>query len=105
VCPVKIPIPQLLRRLRNESYSRDAFSTVNDSGFKKNLAETIGWKGWELMNTHPRIHAAVQKIIGALGSKIPKWGPLKQWTRFRTAPQFAKKSLHQLVQEQGIENE
>ncbi len=35
VCPVKIPIPQLLRRLRNESYSSNAFSTVKDSGFKK----------------------------------------------------------------------
>jgi L-lactate dehydrogenase complex protein LldF len=105
VCPVKIPIPQLLRRLRAESYSRDAFSTVRDSGFKKNLAETIGWKGWEMMNIHPRINAVGRKIMGALGSKIPTWGPLKQWTRFRTFPQFAKKSLHQLVEEQGIENE
>ena len=105
VCPVKIPLPQLLRRLRNESYSSDAFSTIKDSGYKKNLVETIGWKGWEMMNTHPRIHAAGQKIMSTLGSKIPKWGPLKQWTRFRTTPQLAKKSLHQLVEEQGIENE
>ena len=105
VCPVKIPLPQLLRRLRNESYSSDVFSTIKDSGYKKNLAETIGWKGWEMMNTHPRIQAVGQKIMSTLGSKIPNWGPLKQWTRFRTAPQLAKKSLHQLVEEQGIENE
>ncbi|MEJ2099851.1 MAG: LutB/LldF family L-lactate oxidation iron-sulfur protein, partial [Desulfobacterales bacterium] len=32
VCPVKIPIPQLLRRLRNESNSSDTFSAVKDSG-------------------------------------------------------------------------
>jgi L-lactate dehydrogenase complex protein LldF len=105
VCPVKIPIPQLLRRLRYESYSTDPLSPVKDYGYKKNLAETMAWKGWELMNTHPRIHAIGQKIMGASGSRIPVLGPLKQWTRYRTAPKFAKKSLHQLVGEQGVEDE
>lgn len=105
VCPVKIPIPQLIRRLRNESYSSDVFSPVKDSGYKKNLPETAGWKGWEMMNTHPRLHAIGQKVIRMWGSNIPRWGPLKQWTRFRTAPQLAPKSLHQLVDEKGIENE
>jgi L-lactate dehydrogenase complex protein LldF len=105
VCPVKIPIPQLLRRLRNESYSTDPLSPVKDCGYKKNLAEMVAWKGWELMNTHPHIHAIGQKIMGVLGSRIPALGPLKQWTRCRTAPKFAKKSLHQLVAEQGVEDE
>jgi L-lactate dehydrogenase complex protein LldF len=105
VCPVKIPIPQLLRRLRYESYSTDPLSPVKDYGYKKNLAETMAWKGWELMNTHPRIHAIGQKIMCASGSRIPVLGPLKQWTRYRTAPKFAKKSLHQLVGEQGVEDE
>jgi L-lactate dehydrogenase complex protein LldF len=105
VCPVKIPIPQLLRRLRNESYSSNTFSTVKDSGFKKNLAETIGWKAWETLNTHPQINAIGQKIAGVIGSKIPKIGPLKQWTRFRTIPKIAPKRLHQLVDEEGIEDE
>lgn len=105
VCPVKIPIPQLLRRLRNESYSSDTFSTVKDSGFKKNLAETIGWKGWEIINTHPQINAIGRKIMGRLGSKIPRIGPLRQWTRYRTAPKIASKSLHQLVDQEGIQDE
>jgi L-lactate dehydrogenase complex protein LldF len=105
VCPVKIPIPQLLRRLRNESYSSDTFSKVKDSGFKKNLAETIGWKGWEIINTHPQINAICRKIMGRLGSKIPRIGPLRQWTRYRTAPKIAPKSLHQLVDQEGIQDE
>ena len=105
VCPVKIPIPQLLRRLRNESYSSDTFSTVKDSGFKKNLAETIGWKIWETLNTHPQINAIGQKIMGRLGSKIPRIGPLRQWTRYRTAPRIAPRSLHQLVDQEGIQDE
>jgi L-lactate dehydrogenase complex protein LldF len=105
VCPVKIPIPQLLRRLRNESYSSDTFSTVKDSGFKKNLAETIGWKGWEIMNTHPQINLIGRKIMGLLGFKIPRIGPLRQWTRYRTAPRIAPRSLHQLVDQEGIQDE
>jgi L-lactate dehydrogenase complex protein LldF len=105
VCPVKIPIPQLLRRLRNESYSRTAFSTVKDSGFKKNLAETIGWKIWETLNTHPQINAIGQKIMARLGARIPRIGPLKPWTRYRTVPKIALRSLHQLVDEEGIQDE
>jgi L-lactate dehydrogenase complex protein LldF len=105
VCPVKIPIPMLLRRLRNESYSTDSLGLVKDSGYKKNLAETLAWKGWELINTHPRLHAIGQKLTGALGSKVPAWGPLKNWTRYRSAPRFAKKSLHQRIAEQGVEDE
>ena len=105
VCPVKIPIPQLLRRLRNESYANDSFGTVKDGGYKKNLMETIGWKGWEIVNTHPQINAIGNKIMSRLGAKVPKIGPLKQWTRCRTAPKFAPKSLHQLVDEEGIRDE
>ena len=103
VCPVKIPIPQLLRRLRNESYTDDSLATVKDGGYKKNLIETLGWKGWELMNTHPHINAIGNKIMRRLGAKIPKIGPLKQWTRYRSAPKFAPKSLRQLVDEEGIQ--
>jgi len=105
VCPVKIPIPQLLRRLRNESYSAEPSCTVKECGCQHNLTDSLGWKGWEVMNTHPRFNAIGHKIMTALGSKIPPLGPLKQWHRYRTLPKFAAKSLHQLVQEQGVENE
>jgi L-lactate dehydrogenase complex protein LldF len=105
VCPVKIPIPQLLRRLRNESYSRDACCTVKDCGCQHNLIDSMAWKGWQLMNTCPPLNMIVQKIMGVLGTRIPPLGPVKQWKRYRTLPRFARKSLHQLVAEQGVENE
>jgi L-lactate dehydrogenase complex protein LldF len=105
VCPVKIPIPQLLRRLRNESYTSVHLATVKDGGYKKNLMETIAWKGWEIMNTHPQLNAIGNNIMRRLGVKLPRIGPLKQWTRYRTAPKLAPKSLQQLVDEEGIRNE
>ncbi len=105
VCPVKIPIPQLLRRLRNESYSSEPSCTVKECGCQQNLTDSLAWKGWEVINTRPRLNAIGRKIMGVVGSKIPPLGPLKQWKRYRTIPRFAKKSLHQLVEEQGVENE
>lgn len=105
VCPVKIPIPDLLRRLRNESYSTEASSPVQDHGYKINLAEAITWKVWEKINTHPRLNTIGIAIMGILGSKLPRLGPLKQWTKFRTTPAVAKKSLHRLVREHGVDDE
>ena len=105
VCPVKIPIPGLLRRLRNESYSAAATSKVHDHGYKRNLIETISWKIWALINTRPQLNAAVTAVMGGLGSKLPRFGPLKHWTQFRTTPAAAKKSLHRLVREQGVDHE
>jgi L-lactate dehydrogenase complex protein LldF len=43
VCPVKIPIPDLIRRLRNESY--DEKGSVKGHGYKKNFVESFVWKG------------------------------------------------------------
>jgi len=96
VCPVKIPIPDLLRRLRNESYSTEASSPVQDHGYKINLADAITWKVWEKINTHPRLNTIGTAIMGVVGSRLPRFGPLKQWTKFRATPAVAKKSLHRL---------
>jgi len=101
VCPVKIPIPALIRRLRTESYAGEGEGTVPGCGYKKNLAETVIWKGWELVNVHPSLNRLSTKMAGSVGNRLPKVGPLKQWTRARSAPQFSKKSLHDHVRDKG----
>ncbi len=105
VCPVKIPIPELIRRIRNESYSNDPASTVAGHGYKRNWIESLTWKIWAIANTYPLLNAAGIKILGALGLKLPKVGPLKQWTRYRKAPEFAPQSLHELIKQNGVDNE
>ncbi|MDM8538104.1 LutB/LldF family L-lactate oxidation iron-sulfur protein [Desulfobacterales bacterium HSG17] len=100
VCPVKIPIPDLIRRLRNESY--DTNGTIEGHGYKKHFMETAVWKGWKLVNRVPALNAFSTKMAGVLGPVLPKAGPLKQWTLNRTKPVFAKKSLHKRVREQGV---
>ncbi len=84
VCPVKIPIPDLIRRLRNESYDQDGSAVVAGGGYKKNLAETLVWKGWELVNRSPVLNEMGTRLAGKIGKRLPKVGPLKKWTRVRT---------------------
>jgi len=105
VCPVKIPIPDLIRRIRNESYSKDPTSTVTGHGYKRNWVESLTWKIWALANTHPLVNAVGIKIMSALGQKLPPVGPLKRWTRYRKVPEFAPRSLHELVKHNGVDNE
>jgi len=105
VCPVKIPIPELIRRIRNESYSKDPASMVAGHGYKSNWIESLVWKLWAIANTRPLINAAGIKVLGALGLKLPKVGPLKLWTRNRKAPELAPQSLHELVKHIGVDNE
>ena len=101
VCPVKIPIPALIRRLRSESYAGAESCKVSGCGYKKNLAETLIWKGWELVNVHPALNRLSTKMAGTVGNHMPKVGPLKHWTRARSAPKLAGKSLHEHVREEG----
>jgi L-lactate dehydrogenase complex protein LldF len=105
VCPVKIQIPDLIRRIRNESYSNNPACTIEGYGYKRNLAQVLIWKVWQIINTHPLINAAGLKILNASGMKLPKLGPLKYWTRYRTTPELAKKSLHELVKQHGVDHE
>lgn len=105
VCPVKIPIPDLIRRLRNESYDQDGSGVVTGSGYKKNLAETLVWKGWELVNRSPVLNEMGTRLAGMIGKRMPKIGPLKKWTRVRTSPQMARCSLHKRARKEGVNDE
>ena len=105
VCPVKIPIPDLIRRLRNESYDQEKAAVVPGGGYKKNLAETMVWKGWELANRLPVLNEMGTRMAGAMGRHLPKVGPLKQWTSVRTTPRVARSSLHERVRNEGVSHE
>ena len=105
VCPVKIPIPDLIRRLRNESYDQDGSAVVTGGGYKKNLAETLMWKGWELANRSPLLNELGTRLAGTIGTRMPKVGPLKKWTRVRTSPHVTRTSLHERTRNEGVKNE
>ena len=109
VCPVKIPITDILRRLRDESYQKaDSPHAVKGHGYKVNVTESLTWKGWALSNVMPWANALNAKLLGLLSSqlpKLPKVGLLKHWGQSRTLPKFASKSLHRLAKEKGLRDE
>jgi L-lactate dehydrogenase complex protein LldF len=105
VCPVRIPIADLIRRMRNESYSTAASSAVPGHGYRRNLLETVAWKAWAFLNTHPAANEINVAIAGQVGRLLPRLGPLKAWTQVHTRPRFARKSLHQQVRDKGGHDE
>jgi L-lactate dehydrogenase complex protein LldF len=105
VCPVRIPIPGLIRRMRNESYSGARSSAVPGHGYRRNLLESTAWKAWAFLNTHPALNQINTAIAGQVGRLLPRIGPLKAWTLVHTRPRFARKSLHQQVREKGGHDE
>jgi len=105
VCPVRIPIPDLIRRLRNESYDEEGDAVVAGGGYKKNLAETLVWKGWELVNRAPLLNGIGTHLAGRAGDRLPRIGPLKKWMRVRTAPRVAATSLHQRARQEGVKDD
>ncbi len=106
VCPVRIPIPDLIRRLRNESYDKNHRGVVPGAGYKRNLAETLVWKGWELANTRPALNHAGTHLAGMVGNhRLPNVGPLKGWTSVRTQPKVACRTLHERARSEGVKDE
>ncbi|CAK0765141.1 Lactate utilization protein B [uncultured Gammaproteobacteria bacterium] len=105
VCPVEIPIPKLLVRLRREAVS-SASAAVKGGGSGRSLAEALGWRGYAVVFASPPLYRLVSSLLGWFGNWMPAWAPmLKPWTRTRTKPHFAAKSLHQLARERGIDHE
>jgi L-lactate dehydrogenase complex protein LldF len=105
VCPVKIPIPDLLVRLRREAVG-EGRGNVPGAGVKRTRKEAAAWKSFQWLATHPGAWRAGTAIAGKLQALMPsRLGP---WTDYRAAPRPAKASLHSLVKrhqaEKGGEN-
>lgn len=92
VCPVRIPIPDILLRLRREGISGES---VKAAGSLRKWQESLTWKLWAWWNSHPRIYRLGLRLIASLGFVIPK--NLGAWTSVRVAPRPSDMPLHQRV--------
>jgi L-lactate dehydrogenase complex protein LldF len=102
VCPVEIPIPDLLVRLRIESLHPSSNAAVKGGGSGRHWSELMGWWGWKTVYSHPRLYGLVTKILAAIGNSAPAGLPLlRQWTSVRSKPRFAPRTLHDLAREKG----
>jgi L-lactate dehydrogenase complex protein LldF len=94
VCPVKIPLPSLLLRLRREAVDGDKTrpSTVPGHGSKRAPLESLIWMVWRGIHRHPFVYRHGTRLASHLRALSPK--RLGGWTRYRTPPKLAKTTLH-----------
>jgi L-lactate dehydrogenase complex protein LldF len=102
VCPVRIPIPGLINRLRHDAVRKDPVAT-RGSGRRRKPAEAAAWKLWSAVYASPVVYRAFLKAAAIGRNLLPK--RLGPWTRVRTAPTPAGQSLHQLAREKGFDDE
>ncbi|MDO6707241.1 LutB/LldF family L-lactate oxidation iron-sulfur protein [Photobacterium sp. 1_MG-2023] len=97
VCPVRIPIPSLLQRLRHEAKQPpdSGHDPLKGQQAAASTSEALMMKSFALAATHPALYHAGTWAAG----KVNQWIPdkLGHWTQCRTAPKPATKSLHHLM--------
>ncbi|AFV00472.1 LutB/LldF family L-lactate oxidation iron-sulfur protein [Simiduia agarivorans] len=96
VCPVRIPIPQLLQRLRAE-YRSDEEGVMSGAGGGRSILEAGVWAGWAWACEHPGVYRLLTWIAGRMRSLVP-WLP-SAWKNGRTMPVPAARSFHHRYQQ------
>lgn len=92
VCPVKIPIPDLIKRLRAESVQGNA---VKQAGSRRKFVEAMVWKAWAILHSTPVLYRSMTWLVSRMRMLIPsKFGA---WTDSRSMPQVAPRTLHEQV--------
>ena len=104
VCPVRIPIPELLIRLRNEAQSAaDSGSELRGAGESRSVLVSMIFRAWALMYTHPMLY----RIATWFMSRGRALTPTAQgaWTGIRTPLVPAPKRLRDLLAERNSRHE
>ncbi len=91
VCPVGIPIPQILMRLREAArHARpapDQRAALKGQGGARSLVEALAWKAWRTLYAH----APLYRVFVRLASRLRALTPSLQagWTDTRSPPMRA----------------
>lgn len=102
VCPVRIPIPQLLVRLRTEANRKPDEPVVHPlrgQGANYNRAEDLVWRFWSGAFAHPRAYRAFRWTATRLHALTP--ARQMGWTQHRTPLEPAPRSLSDLLRARG----
>ena len=102
VCPVRIPLPRLINRLRYEGVRPDGGPpAVLERGARRKPLEALVWRLWAWVHASPARYRALTSMAASLRRLQPR--SLGPWTRSRTAPRLAPKGLHRLAREEGFD--
>ena len=102
VCPVQIPIPEILVRLRREATHDDPGSAVIGKNTGRTASEDWAWRLWAGVLKRPALYRLSAWFATRFGWALPAGAPLlKEWTRTRTKPVPAKRSLSERMRAEG----
>jgi L-lactate dehydrogenase complex protein LldF len=106
VCPVEIPIPEILVRLRREATHDDMASTVAGKGTGRTASEDWAWRLWAGVLKRPALYRVATWFATRFGRALPASAPLiKNWTQSRTKPVPARRSLTERLRAEGVSHE
>jgi L-lactate dehydrogenase complex protein LldF len=97
VCPVRIPIPSLLNRLR---YDRAQGRGIAGGG--RPGLQGWAWRLWALIYRSPQRYRRSQWVATRLLRRLGEQLPVAAWGHSRSAPRIAPRTLHQLALEAGF---
>lgn len=103
VCPVMIPLAGHIRRLRAENVADTG--SVAGHGAKRSIVESLVWRVWAFLETHPALRDACLTALARLGGRLPAVGPLAAWARSRELPRLAARGLRARVRAEGVRHE
>ena len=104
VCPVRIPLPKLINRLRAEAVDGLRSDTaVRGHGSLRKSGEARTWWLWRQLYTHPGLYRLFTRFATRLRGLTPP--RLGGWTRYRSAPKPAARTLRELARQEGFRNE
>lgn len=104
VCPVKIPLPQLINRLRAESVNAQrSEARLSGKGSMRKSSESLAWGFWKLLYAHPVNYRIFRWCATRFRALTPSSvGP---WTKYRSAPKPAARSLQEMARAEGFNHE
>lgn len=104
VCPVQIPLPKLINRLRAESVNAQRSDAhVEGKGSLRKNSEFISWAVWKTLYANPLFYRIFRWFATRLRFLTPSH--LGVWTRYRSAPKPAAMSLQELARKEGFDHE
>ena len=96
VCPVRIPIPDLLISLRTQAQGNSA-TPLRGAGSGRKLLAALAFKAWSFLYASPQIY----RLFSFFATRLRALTPSSQggWTLSRTPLKPAARSLHERIRE------
>jgi L-lactate dehydrogenase complex protein LldF len=102
VCPVRIPLPSLIHRLRHDAVRTDGAGAAG-SGARRRRLEALVWRAWAFVHARPAWYRLWTGTATRLRALAPR--RIAGWSDARATPRPAARSLHALARERGLDRE